>query len=91
MWLLGMSTMIVECSNTKEKKKFSTYYICKSCSAPKLIIWQVRMQSYIDMIPRIDSAEDIDSIKGRRVAGITFRISRLRSSLSSLYANYDFY
>ncbi|CAC5416576.1 unnamed protein product [Mytilus coruscus] len=43
------------------------------------------------MIPRIDSVEDIDSIGGHSVAGITFRTSRLRSSLSSLYANYDFH
>ncbi|CAC5357664.1 unnamed protein product [Mytilus coruscus] len=43
------------------------------------------------MIPRIDSDEDMDSIRGHSVAGITFRTSRLRSSLSSLYANYDFH
>ncbi|CAC5378379.1 unnamed protein product [Mytilus coruscus] len=43
------------------------------------------------MIPRIDSVEDIDSIRDHSVAGITFRTSRLRSSLSSLYANYDFH
>ncbi|CAG2236254.1 unnamed protein product [Mytilus edulis] len=46
---------------------------------------------FIDMIPTVDSNEDMNSTRDHSVAGITFRTSRLRSSLSSLYANYDFH
>lgn len=41
------------------------------------------------MLSRTNYVEESDQVSLHRVAGFTFRNSRLKSSLSSVYKNYD--
>ena len=43
------------------------------------------------MLSRTNYVEESDGVSLHRAAGFTFRNSRLKSSLSSVYKNYDFH